>query len=364
MPEPSSKVGLSTLLSHFEDGLGRGGDPDASAQVAAVRMRYSQGELGYTSALHELQGVVGRGALLEAARELNTGSTSRGDQPDAPPTANPTPKVEPTTDALQVLAEPETSGGRRDSGGSASDAPFGRSTVHPTGTFAEPGSLQGAAPWQGTFAFQQPGPPGNKEGKQSLAIVPPDGQLEAHSPGDDAELAMGAISPSKGNPVLRIDVNLEPAAGAHAPAIPRPLLHSPPSRASHARNPFDPCGRRTEQEETRARARGSALHAQRQPRARAAEAAGEEQHALRPRHGRHKATAGRTCGDVVARAALALVEPRRPTHAAAPIAAHGRRRRDDDELKLGPGQPAKQLRFARENVAEARRARRAGGARV
>ena len=58
MPEPANKVGLSTLLSHFEDGLGRGGDPDASAQVAAVRMRYSQGELGYTSALHELQGAI------------------------------------------------------------------------------------------------------------------------------------------------------------------------------------------------------------------------------------------------------------------------------------------------------------------
>jgi len=241
MPEPANKVGLSTLLSHFEDGLGRGGDPDASAQVAAVRMRYSQGELGYTSALHELQGVVGRGALLEAARELNTGSTSRGNQADAPPSANPPPKVEPTAEALAVLSEPATSDGRRDSGGSASDAPMGRSTVHPTGTFVEPGSLHGAAPWQGTFAFQQPGPPGNKEGKQSMAILPPDAQFEPHSFEGDVEPPLGATSPTKGNPVLRIDVNLEPAAGAQRrPPRPAPFGGLPPWSAPLTLAP--PCG--------------------------------------------------------------------------------------------------------------------------
>ena len=86
MPEPANqKVGLSTLLTHFEESLG---SAETKAAVTAVRGRYSSGEASYAVALHELQELVGRAALLDAAKAFNgggaTGARSDGESPASP----------------------------------------------------------------------------------------------------------------------------------------------------------------------------------------------------------------------------------------------------------------------------------------
>jgi hypothetical protein len=187
----SKKVGLSSLLAHFEESLQRAGSADIAARLATLRERYQAGSTSYSTALSELEGMVGHEAVLDAAQLAAAHVKDAG--------ADPTP---PLSDSLQggvLKREVGSTAEERAPEGATAGSLLGISTVH--GGPSSSRQDAAAAPWAGHFSFdQQQNPAVGKAAVPLMPLVVEEGPSSSTQGG--AEEAAGAPIPLS----IRVDV--------------------------------------------------------------------------------------------------------------------------------------------------------------